>query len=196
MFPKSRLRLASGKRVQLLERLAQYSLDCALLPMPIGEEPFHVQQISQSPLVICMRADDPLSFASCLDLEEIASRLTIFRDPELQPAAHRRLEEMFNELGVPINLTCSASTPADLQWMVKSGYGLALIDQTTSLEAGLITKPIAGVNWTADTAFVIHNRADHIALPFLERSLAKQWTDPKRKRRSISVQPEQLKLLA
>jgi len=73
---------------------------------------------------------------------------------------------MFADVGIPMYLACSANTPADMQWMVKAGYGLALTDQHLS-RPGLTSRPIAGVNWTADTAFVHHNRADHIALPLL-----------------------------
>ena len=95
-----------------------------------------------------------------------------------------------------MHLGCSANTPADMRWMVKAGYGLALIDQAFPLDIGLTSRPIAGVNWTADTAFVHHNRADHTALPFIERSLAQRWRDGKRKKRPEGVRPEQLKLLA
>ena len=103
---------------------------------------------------------------------------------------------MFQEVGIPLDLACSAATPSDMQWMVKEGYGLALIDQTTPLEQGLTTRPIAGVNWTVDTAFVCSSRADHIALPFIERTLSQNWRAHHRKKPTRSVRPEQLELLA
>jgi hypothetical protein len=103
---------------------------------------------------------------------------------------------MFADVGIPMHLACSANTPADIQWMVKAGYGLALIDRVSPLDPGLTSRPIAGVNWTADTAFVHQNRTDHIALPFIERSLAQRWRDGDRKKRPEGVRPEQLKLLA
>jgi hypothetical protein len=165
--------------------------------MPIDSDSCQLQQISQSPLVICMRSNDPLAVLSQVDIHTVADKIKIFRDPELQPSAHSRLVEMFEEVGIPMHLACSASSPGDIQWMVKAGYGLALIDQISSLESGLVTRPLAGLNWTADTAFVHHNRTDHIALPFIERSLAQHWRDCKRKKHpSESVRPEQLKLLA
>jgi DNA-binding transcriptional LysR family regulator len=197
MFPGCEIRLAGGDPMQVLQRINQRSLDCAILPMPIDNDTYHVQQISQSPLVVCLRSDDPLTSETQLDIQDIAHKIKIFRDPELQPAAHSRLVEMFEEVGIPMRLACSASTPADIQWMVKAGYGLTLIDQISSLDSGLTTRPIAGVNWTADTAFVHHNRADHIALPFIERSLSQHWRNGKRKKLSSEgVRPEQLKLLA
>jgi len=197
MFPGCEVQFAGGDPAHVLQRINQRLLDCAILPLPIDSDIFHVQQISQSPLVVCLKADDPLADQTQLDIHEIADQIKIFRDPELQPSAHSRLVEMFQEVGIAIHLSSSASSPADIQWMVKAGYGLALIDQALSLETGLTTRPIAGVNWTADTAFVHHNRADHIALPFIERTLVNQWRDSKRKKRpSETVRPEQLRLLA
>jgi len=196
LFPGCEIKLTGGDPSQVLQRINQCTLDCAILPMPIDSETYHVQQISQSPIVICMRSDDPLAQQPQLDIREIADRIKIFRDPELQPSAHSRLIDMFAEVGIPMHLACSANTPGDMLWMVKAGYGLALIDQAFPLDNGLISRPIAGVNWIADTAFVHRNRTDHIALPFIERSLAQRWRDGERKKHPEGVRPEQLKLLA
>ena len=80
--------------------------------------------------------------------------------------------------------------------MVRERYGLALIDQLTPLDPGLITRPIVGVNWTADTAFVHSSHMDHVAIPFIERFLQQTWSDSRRsKRPSKARHPEQLELL-
>jgi DNA-binding transcriptional LysR family regulator len=122
--------------MQILQRINRRSLDCAILPMPIDNDLYYVQQVAQSPLVICLRGDDPLALQTQLDIQEIALRIKIFRDPELQPSAHSRLVEMFEEVGTPLHLACSATTPAQIQWMIKAGYGLAFIDQTSFLDSG------------------------------------------------------------
>jgi DNA-binding transcriptional LysR family regulator len=197
MFPGCVIQLSGGDPLLTLQRLAQRQLDCAILPMPIDEDLYNVQQISSSPLVVCMRSDHLLANQIQLDIHEAAKHITIFRDPELQPSAHSRLIEMFDEAGISISLTNSARTPSEIQWMVNAGYGLALVDQLSPLEAGLVTRPISGINWTADTAFVQLSRADHIALPFVERFLQQNWKAARRKKRSSAgIRPEQLKLLA
>jgi len=154
LFPACEIQLSSGDTAHTLHRLGHGGLDCAILPLPVDRDLWTVLQVAQSPLVLCMRADDPLAARAQVDLHEAAPRIKIFRDPELHSAAHSRLSEMFAEAGIPLNLANSAATPTDMQWMVKEGYGLALIDQLSSLEPGLITRPITGANWTADTAFV------------------------------------------
>jgi hypothetical protein len=81
--------------------------------------------------------------------------------------------------------------------MVQSRCGLALIDERTALPSDLTSRPIAGAPWTADTAFVHHVSASHIALSILLRHL------PKAKRiarkmppRQHPLKPIQLELMA
>lgn len=197
MFSGCAIQLMSGDPLLCLQRLDARTLDCAILPLPIDSDTYSVQQITQSPLVICMRSDDVLADHAQLDLHKVAQRITIYRDPDLHPSAHSRLREMFGEAGISMHLTCSARTPAEIQWMVKERFGLALIDQLSPLDPGLITRPISGVDWTADTAFVYLNHTDHVALPFIERFLREAWTDTRRRRAPLkSRNPEQLELLA
>jgi len=197
MFAGCNIQLFSGDPLLCLQRLDAELLDCAMLPMPIDSSSYYVLQVAQSPLVVCMRSDDPLADRVQLDVHEVAKRITVFRDPELHPAAHSRLAEMFTEAGIPIHLACSARTPSEIQWMVKERYGLALIDQLLPLESGLVTRPIAGLNWTADTAFVHARKARHVALPFVEQFFHESGIYTRvHKRVSKPVPPEQLKLLA
>ena len=195
IFADCTIRLLSGDSLWCLQRLDNRMLDCAVLPMPIDSSVYSVQQIAQSPLVVCMRSDDELADRTQLDIHEVARRITIFRDPELHPSAHSRLVEMFEEAGVPIHLACAARTPTEMQWMVKERYGLALIDQLSPFDPGLVTRPIARLNWTADTAFVHSSHADHVALPFIERFFQEIWPDSRRRKRPLQARPEQLELL-
>ncbi len=196
LFPSCETQLSSGDTSHTLQRLAHGGLDCAILPMPVDRDLWTVVRVAQSPLVLCMRADDPLVSNAQIDIHEAASRIKIFRDPEIHPAAHSRLSEMFAEVGIPLNIANSAATPSDMQWMVKENYGLALIDQLSALEPGLITRPIAGVNWTSDTAFVASKESAHIALPLLEKYLRENGLTPRRKQpRPEKVRPQQLKLI-
>ena len=197
MFSGCAIQLLSGDPLLSLQRLDARTLDCAILPLPIDASLYSVQQIAQSPLVVCMRSDDALADHAQIDIHEAARRITIFRDPELHPSAHSRLLEMFAEVGIPIHVACSARTPTEIQWMVKEHFGLALIDQLSPLDPGLITRPISGLNWTADTAFVYLSQTDHVALPFIERFLQETWRDSRRRRSPLKPRnPEQLELLA
>lgn len=197
MFPDCEIQLFGGDTQHTLERMESRSLDCALLPMPIDKDLWNVRQVAHSPLVICMRSDDPLSHQPQVDIHEAAPRLKVFRNPELHPAAHSRLSEMFSEVGIPLHLASSAATPADIQMMVRQGYGLALIDQLWPLDAGLVTRPLAGLNWTADFAFVTPKDNRHMALMFIDQYLDQHDLGSNRKQpQSAPVRhPQQLKLI-
>jgi LysR family hydrogen peroxide-inducible transcriptional activator len=197
MFPECEIHLFSGDTKHILERLENGTLDCALLPMPIDKDIWNVRQVAHSPLVLCMRSDDPLSNQAQVDIKEAVSRLKVFRDPELHPTAHARLSEMFSEVGVPLHIANAAATPTDIQLMVKQGYGLALIDQLWPLDAGLITRPLSGLNWTVDTAFVTAKNYSHMALMFVEKYLDEHDLGSPRKQPQPAAlrRPQQLKLI-
>jgi hypothetical protein len=145
-----------------------------------------------------MRMDDPLTLSHEVSTEELAARLNIFCDQEQHPYAHRRLIEMLAEVGIRPEIKCVAATPADIQWMIRVEHGVALVDQGTSLESDLTTRPIADIHWTIDSAFIHHAEADHVALPFVVE-FARQMQKRPYGRKSPSkhlCKPVQLQLLA
>jgi len=197
LFPACKMHLSGSDPVHILQRLNHGALDCAILPLPVDRDAWNVLQIAQSPLVVCMRADDFLASQCLIDIHQVAPRIKVFRDPELHPAAHSRLVQMFAEVGIQLHLANSAATPTEMQWMVKENYGLALIDQLAPLESGLVTRPLAGVNWTADTAFVCRKDGTHMALPFIEKFLKQRGLNPRAMEpQAERMRPVQLKLIS
>jgi len=57
-----------GEPTHVLHRIDQRALHCALLPMPIDDSLYRVQEISESPLVVCLRSDDPIAAHAKLDI--------------------------------------------------------------------------------------------------------------------------------
>ena len=173
LFPGCPMQYSGGDPAQILRRMEEKSLDAAVLPLPISGEQWTVEPVASAPLVVCIRADDPLAQQTEVQPSELAKRLKIFRSPDAHPEAHARLMEMLGEIGITPEVSCLATTPADIQWMVQSGSGVALIDQKTPLDPSLAMRPIANVNWTAETAFVHPVSAEHPALPVLIRHFRK-----------------------
>lgn len=114
MFPGCEIHLAGVEPMLALQSLRERLLHCAFLPMPIDDEILKVQQIARSALVVCMPSSDPLAGQSRVEMNEVAERLRIFRDPELHPAAHARLVEMFQEVGVRLIIYSSARTSTNM----------------------------------------------------------------------------------
>ena len=66
------------------------------------------------------------------------------------------------------------------------------------LDPDLTTRPIAGIHWTIDSAFVHHAEADHLALPFVVQFARQMQTRPlvKKSPSQHPCKPVQLQLLA
>lgn len=118
-----------------------------------------------------MKSDDPLSKLKELTPLDLGLKLTTFREPKQHPEAHKRLMEMLDIAGVGSNIISVNRTLSDLQWMVESGRGCALIQEGTHLQDGLVTRPIAGVTWTVDGALVVGRSKSHKTLPGLVKEL-------------------------
>lgn len=84
---------------------------------------------------------------------------------------------------------------------------MGLIREGTKLDAELTTKPIAGVDWTVDTAFIYHQRNHPKTIPVLVRHLKQKLNQSatgsrsnavrlKRPVQSVKSEHEQLSLLA
>ena len=122
-----------------------------------------------------MRADDPLAKLKEIKPDDLASKLTIFREPKQHPEAHDRLIEMLGEVGITGDVANTNKTPHDLQWMVESSYGYALIPEGSHLQKGLVTRPIAGVTWTVDSALILGRSTSQKTLPPLVKELRRRF---------------------
>jgi hypothetical protein len=61
-----------------------------------------------------------------------------------------------------------------MQTLVKGGHGFALIREGTNLDEELTTRPIAGVDWTVDTALIYHKVRHPKTVPILVKRLMKR----------------------
>jgi hypothetical protein len=61
-----------------------------------------------------------------------------------------------------------------MQTLVKGGHGFALIREGTTLDEELLARPIAGVDWTVDTALIYHKLRHPKTVPILVKRLIKQ----------------------
>jgi hypothetical protein len=81
--------------------------------------------------------------------------------------------EMLDAVGVHPEVVSTTAHPHEIQWMVKAGYGHALIREGSELEAGVVTRPVAGVSWTVDCALISMKSPSQKTIPVLVRALRK-----------------------
>lgn len=174
LFPSCEIKSRSGDNVEILMLLEKCEIDAALLTLPVNGVGLKLYPFTQSRLVVCMRSDDPLAKLKEITPSDLGSKLTIFREPKQHPEAHDRLLQMLEDVGIIGQVGSTNRTPHDLQWMVESSYGYALIREGSPLLAGLVTRPIAGVTWTVDSALILGRLTSQRTMPQLVRELRKR----------------------
>ena len=178
VLPSCAIRPTHGDADQVVEELVSGQLDAALISLPINDPRLRVVTIRRDRLVACLRADNPLAAKATVQSADLRDHLAIFYHPQRHPDAHLRLLELLGEAGIEIDKFSRASHPSELQSLVKAGYGLALIREGTALEPDLTTRPIAGVDWAVDTAFVYNEKLHPKTIPVLARHLKRRLTVP------------------
>jgi len=176
LVPASTLRLSHGDTRTLLAELMQDNLDAAIVSLPVTDESLRVELIKQERLVACLPTDHPLAKKAALSADDLTSNLKVFRHPSQHPEAHDRLVELLAELGVDFDEQSHTSHPHDMQESIKAGFGFALMREGTPLLEGLTTRPIIGVEWTVDTAFVYRRAPRSQIIPMIARNLRKLFS--------------------
>jgi DNA-binding transcriptional LysR family regulator len=171
IVPACPIRAKHGDAVQLVEEIISGEIDAAILTLPVNDLLLCVEEIQHDRLVACLRRDHPHASKSVLQSADLQENLAIFYQPQLHPDAHGRLVERLAHAGIRIDDYSRASHPSEMQELVKQGYGFALIREGVALDAELTTRPIAGVDWTVDTAIVYHKQHHLKTIPVLIRHL-------------------------
>ena len=145
--------------------------------MPITDDNLRVEVIKRERLVVCLPADHALAKKTALNAPDLSQNLSVFSHPSQHPEAHERLSELLVELGVEFEEHSHTSHPQEMQEVVKSGDGFALLREGTPLIVmGLITRPILGVDWMVDTAMVFKRDAKQKLLPVIAKNLRREFS--------------------
>jgi len=173
LFPACEIKPRSGDNVEMVLLLERGEIDAAVLTLPVKAAGLKAYPFMQSRLVVCMRADDPLAKLKEITPSNLGTKLIIFREPKQHPEAHDRLLEMLDEVGISVVIANVNKSPNDLQWMVELRYGYGLIPEGSLLQKGLVTRPIAGVTWTVDSALILGKSSSQRTMPHLVRELSR-----------------------
>jgi DNA-binding transcriptional LysR family regulator len=199
LLPDCPIRPVHGDTAQLVEEIASGEIDIAIVTLPVADLSLRVDDIRRDRLVVCLRADHPLAAKAALKPADLQQHPTVLYHPQRNAQAHARLLELLEEVGVKIEEYSRASHPMEMQGLVKEGFGLALIREGTVLDVELTTRPVAGVDWTVDTAFIYKKQGHPKTVPMLIRLLKGRLSPqiPKGKKPSLSAGkgPEQMSLL-
>lgn len=174
ILPVCPVRPTHGDTAHLAEEVVSGTVDAAFVTLPLRHPDLRIEELRRDRLVVCLRRDDPLAAKAALQTTELQGNLAVLYHPQRHPDAHARLLELLGDAGVQLEEHSCASHPSEMQTLVKGGHGFALIREGTNLDGELTTRPIAGVDWTVDTALIYHKVRHPKTVPILVKRLMKQ----------------------
>lgn len=164
LLPDCEMILENGDTDELIDRLRKDRLDVAVLTLPVAGNNLEIHILERERLLVCMRSTDPLADYDAVPPSVLNEKICVFSYQRHHNAAYVRLLEMFREIGITPH-PCQPTLNLDhVQWMVNEGTCYSLIRASRPLAKGLVTRPIAGVDWTIDTAIVTNAGTDNPAL--------------------------------
>lgn len=190
ILPVCPVRPTHGDTVHLAQEVVSGTVDAALVTLPLRHPDLRIEEVRRDRLVACLRQDNPLAAKASLQTADLQGNLAVLYHPQRHPDAHERLLELLRDAGVQIEDYSCASHPSEMQTLVKGGHGFALIREGTNLDEELTTRPIAGVDWTVDTALIYHKVRHPKTVPILVKQLMKKLpqSDKRMALRRASVQ--------
>jgi DNA-binding transcriptional LysR family regulator len=189
-----------GDAAQLIEEVASGEVDAAIVTLPVSDPGLFVDVIRRDRLVVCLRIDSPLAAKSALQPSDLRELPLILYHPQRQPHAHANVLKLLAEIDIKVAEYSRASHPSELQLLVNQGFGFALIHEGTVLDPNLTTRPIAGVDWAVETAFIYKKQGHPKTIPVLIRHLKRRMTpSPAHQKKSpiaLGEVADQMSLLA
>ena|GEM_PF-7123879 len=191
LFPDGKVIQTSDCTARLLDLLNEGSLHAALVTLPVERQGLVIQQIASERLLVCLRKDDPQARESSVPPTKLAANLQVSVDPKYHPAFYAHLSGQLSRAGIVLEPTRFVSAPSEVQWMVKQGWGYALMRESMILDPELVGRPINGVELFIESAFVYQAASHQPALQLLvwdlnshfqnaasRNSAKREWIEP------------------
>jgi DNA-binding transcriptional LysR family regulator len=175
ILPRCSIRPTHADPAQLAEEVVTGVIDAAIVTLPLKHPELRIEEIRTDRLVVCLRRDNPLAKKGALNATDLQDNLTVLYHPQRHPEGHELLLKLLADAGVKIDQYSFASHPSEMQMLVKEGYGFTLIREGTPLDDELTMRPIAGVDWTVNTAVIYHKERHPKTVPILVKKFRKQF---------------------
>ena len=214
LLPACPIRPTHGETALLAQEVVAGVVDAAIVTLPLKHPALQIEEIRQDRLVVCLRKDDPLARKPVLKTPDLQNNISVLYHPQRHPDAHEQLLGLLDSAGIRIDEYSSASNPHEMQTLVREGHGFAIVREGTLLDPDLTTRPIAGVDWTVDTAVIYQKERHPKTIPVLVKSLRrninteqmqtgatgvpasiKSLLNPRKSAQSVTEAPVQLPLL-
>jgi DNA-binding transcriptional LysR family regulator len=195
LIPDGEVLPESVEADEINARMRDGDFDAILLTLPIADDSLRIDVTDRERLLVCMRSDDPLAEYEAIPPIALDEKISIFTYQRYHPLAYDRMVQMFKQVGITPRPCKPTMNIEHIQWMVKEGVCYSLMRAGRPLMNGLVTRPIAGIDWTVDTALVSTTEMNKPALALLIEELfkhSKPSTESPEMRPALSVREHPL----
>jgi DNA-binding transcriptional LysR family regulator len=162
-----------GDTDELIQQIRNDNLDAVLVTLPVNDDGLQMNVLDRDRLLISMKSDDPMAEFDAIPPSALNGKLSIFSYQRYHPAAYAYLLEALEVRGITLRPCQPTMNLEHVQWLVKEGYCYALVRASRPVLNGLVTRAIAGIEWTIDTALITKTDRPHPALSLLIEQLTK-----------------------
>ena len=146
LMPAGLLEPTSKGSAPLIRMVLDGQLRAALIHLPVDEPELYVQTVCSEKMMLCMRADDPLSKEEKIPRSAVEEHLRITFARELHPSLYDAIERKLAKAHIRLRHRDFVLHPADMEFLVKQGAGWALMRDQTVLDPTLIMRAIPGAS--------------------------------------------------
>ncbi|MEM7169755.1 MAG: LysR substrate-binding domain-containing protein [Pseudomonadota bacterium] len=126
-FPKLKISLSLGNSQDMLERLADFQVDVAVLAYTGDDPRFLVLPYRQNELVIFLRRDHPLAKKGKVYMADLADQSLVLR--EQGSTTRRAFDAAAEAAGVQLEPTIEMGSREAIWFAVQKGLGLGVVSQ-------------------------------------------------------------------
>jgi DNA-binding transcriptional LysR family regulator len=171
ILPSCFVRPVHAATPELLDNLIAGHVDAAIVTSPIEDPRLFAEEIVQERIVVCMRADHPLARKAILQCNDIRQEPVVRCNPQRNPLVHAQLTAYLEDVGIVHSDYAWASHPAEVRTLVKDGFGFALVREGTVDDPELVTRTVAGTDWSLGSSLVYRKNEYPKTIPVLAEHL-------------------------
>lgn len=145
-FADADVRLSEGRTTELIEQVADGTLDLALINAP-ADRPAAVafELLRRDRTIAAIPRSDPMARLRALRLRELAGEPLVFFPREASPDLHEGIKKAFRDLGAAPRVVQQASYTPTILALVAAGLGYALVQESARALpfADVVFRPLA-----------------------------------------------------
>lgn len=148
--PGLALRMVPGRSPALTDQLRRGVLDLALVYRPPAEPGLETRLLARRPMALAVAADHPLATVPQVTPAQLAGEAWLALDRSVSPAFRQHFLAACRRAGFEPDIRFETSDLFSALAVVRAGLACALVQHDLPLPAGVVTRPVAGLDLSTE----------------------------------------------